>query len=260
MGLSRGMIKLSYRQAESSSIHSSALCLKTITAAAVSAAIFVMWLRNPHGTEGAALLVCSAAAALMAVYFHTAFMQEMYEIAARYLRTEQECFHVKPNFVQLFGFGIAWLAVKCIVWSVMLLPAAFFLHTGAVSYSLSGEREQFMLMVIAALCLTVCGMIFAAILLARLGCVEYLFFSGECNSIFSALDCSWLITRGESGEMFLINWLPRLCGMRLSALSRLNIAEKLTRQYVHNFTPSELYFELKRDSFGEQRIELIPLR
>lgn len=260
MNLSRGMIKLSYRQAESSPIHSAALCLKYITSMGVSAAAFVLWLRNHDGGESAAFLGCSAVAVLTAVYFRISFLQQMYEMTAQYLHTEREFSSVKPNVVQLFGFGTALLAVKCVVWLVMLLPAAFCLYTGIVSYALSGEREQLLLMLNAALCLAAGGSIFAAILLARLGCAEYLFFSGKCGSVFSALDDSWLITQGEGGQMLLMNGLPRLCGMRLSALCRLNMAEKLTQNYLDKGIPSEISFELRRDSLGEQRIELIPIR
>lgn len=260
MNLSRGMIKLSYRQAESSPINSAALCLKYITAIGVAAAAFVLWLRNHRGSESVAYLGCSAVATLATVYFRTSFVQQMYEMTARYLHTEREISAVKPNVVQLFGFGTALLAVKSVVWLVMLLPAAFCLHTGMISYSLSGEREQLLLMLNAALCLVAGGSIFAAIILARLGCAEYLFFSGQCGSVLSALDDSWLITRGEGGQMLLMNGLPRLCGLRLSALCRLNMAEKLTLNYLGNGVPSELSFELRRDSLGEQRIELIPVR
>lgn len=259
MRLSRGMVKLSYCQAESSHINSAALCLKYITAAAVSAAAFVVWLRNYGNGEGAALLVCSALAALIAVYFHTSFMQKMYEVSSHYLRSEREISHVRPNPVQIFGFGSALLAVKCSVWLIMLLPAAFCLRTGAVSYSLSGEREQFLLMINAALCLTVSGTVFAMIILSRFGCAEYLFFSGECDSVFSALDCSWLITRDEGGEAMMIHLLPSLFGAHIAVLSRLNLSEKLARKYSTQKAPKELYVELIPDGRGEQRFDLFVL-
>lgn len=259
MGLSCGMIKLSYCQAESSSINAAALCLKYITAIGVSVAVFVMWLRNHDDNEGAALLGCSAVAVLTAVYLRASFMQKMYEISSHYLRTEGEISPIKPNFAQLFGFGMALLAVKCVVWLVMLLPAAFCLRTGAVSYSLSGEREQFMLMLNAALCLAASGVIFASIVLARFGCAEYLFFSGECESVFSALDCSWLITRGAGGDMLTIRLLPSLHGVHIAALSRLNLAEKLAGEYVGRSASKELYVVLLPDGRGEQRFDLMIL-
>ena len=260
MNLSRGMIKLSYRQAESAPSNAAALCLKYIIAVGVAAAAFVLWLRNRDGGESAAYLGCSAVAALTAVYFRTSFVQRMYEMTAQYLHTDGECFHGKPNVIQLFGFGTALLAVKCMVWLLLLLPAAFCLHIGMVSYSLSGEREQLLLMLNAALCLAAGGSLFAAIILARFGCAEYLFFSGQCGSVFAALDDSWLITRGEGGQMLLMSGLPNLCGMRLSALCRLNMAEKLTRNYLDKGVPSEFSITLRRDSLGEQRLELIPIR
>lgn len=261
MNLSRGMIKLSYRQAESSPGNAAALCLKYIIAGGVAAAAFVLWLRNRDSGESAVSLGCSAVAALTAVYFRTSFVQRMYEITAQYLHTERESFSIKPNFAQICGFGTALLAVKCLIWFLLLLPAAFCLHIGMVSYSLSGEREQLLLMLNAALCLAAGGSLFAAIILARFGCAEYLFFSGQCGSVFAALDDSWLITRGEGDQMLLMmNGLPRLCGLRLSALCRLNMAEKLTRDYFDKHVPSEFSITLRRDSLGEQRLELIPIR
>ena len=262
MRLSRGMIKLSYCQAESSHINSAALCLKYIITIAVSAAAFVMWLRNYGGRGSASLLGCSALSALIAVYFRTSFMQKMYDVSARYLRSEHEISHIKPNPVQMFGFGSALLAVKCSIVVIMLMPAAFCLRTGAVFYSMSGRRAQFLLMINAALCLTVSGVIFAMITLSRLGCAEYLFFSGRCNSVFSALDCSWLVTCGEgseSGEALMIHLLPSLFGARIAALSRLNLSDKLTREYFAKKAPKELYVELIRDNRGEQRLDLLVL-
>lgn len=259
MELSRGMIKLSYCQAESSNVNSVALCLRYITIAAVSVAAFVMWMRNYSDRESLPLLVCSALGVLTALYFRTSFMQKMYETSASYLHSAHDISHIKPNPVQMFGFGSVLLAVKCSVWLVMLFPAAFFLRTGAVSYSLSGEREQFLLMINAALCMTISGAVFAMIIISRFGCAEYLFFSGECDSVFSALDCSWIITRGEGGDMLIIHLLPMLFGMHISALSRLNLSKKLAKEYADRKAPEELYVELVKDGRGEQRLDLVAL-
>ena len=261
MKLSRGMIKLSYCQAESAQI-GYALCLKYILPAAVAAAAFVLWLRNSADGEGIVLLFCAAVAALAAIYLRTAFVRDMYSVAASFLRTEKEIPSMKPNIIETFGFGLSLMAIKCVVWLLLLLPAVCCLREGTLAYGLSGERGQLLLMLNAALCLTVSGSLTALMVTARFGCAEYLFFSGACGSVVSALDSSWLLTREWGGEMAAIRFLSRPHGATVAILSRLNLAAKLTRDFSEHGAQNvlrEWCVELVRDGRGEQRLDLIPL-
>lgn len=261
MKLSRGIIKLSHCQAESAQV-SHALCLKYILAAAVAAVAFVLWLHNTGGREETVLLTCAAVAALAAVCLRTAFVRDMYGVTACFLHTDAEIPPVKPNVVETFGFGIALLAVKCAVWLLLLLPAVWCLREGALAYALSGEQNQLLLMLNAALCLTVSGCLTALMVTARFGCAEYLFFSGACGSVVSALDRSWLLTREACGEMATVRFLSRPHGATIGVLSCLNFAAKLAREFSEHAgcnAPREWCVELVRDGRGGQQLDLIPL-
>lgn len=260
MVVSRGIIKLSHYQAEGKRSEFAVLCLKYIICAVASAAMFVLWLRNYGEPKSTLLILGAVAAAVLMIYFRTLLHYRMYKLSACYLRRKCDILLTKPTGVQLFGCGITLLSLKCTVVLLMMSPAAMCFYFGMHSFSLSGERGQFMLMLGAAICMIPSGIIFAAMILVHFDCAEYLFFSGKCNSIFSALDTSWLIMEGNCGDDILLSFLLIARGMSICALSRINLAAKLTREYLDKKPSVELYCELRQNQYGEQSVDLMILR
>lgn len=260
MGVSRGIIKLSHYQAEGKRNEFAVLCLKYIICAVAAAAIFVLWLRNYGNSKSRFLILGAAAAAALSIYFRTLLHHRMYKLSACYLKRKREILLTEPTGVQLFGCGITLLSLKCTVILLMLSPAAMCFYFGMHSFSLSGDREQFMLMIGASMCMIPSGIIFAAVLLVHFNCAEYLFFSGKCNSVFSALDTSWLIMDGNCSDGILLWFSLIIRGITLSSLSRINLAEKLTQEYLDKKLSAELYCELRQNQYGEQSVDLMILR
>lgn len=260
MGLSRGIIKLSHYQAEGKRSEFAALCFKYIVCTVTSVAIFVLWLRNYGNSNALALILASAVAVVLSIYFRTSLHYRMYGLSACYLRRKCDISLIKPTGVQLFGCGITLLALKCTVVLLMLSPAITCFYFGMRSFSMSGNRTLFMLMLGASICMIPSGIIFAAMILVHFDCAEYLFFSGECNSIFSALDTSWLIMEDNCGDGILLRFSLIARGIPICALSRINLAAKLTQVYLDKRHSAELYCELCQDQYGRQSVDLIILQ
>lgn len=260
MGLLLGTIKLSYRQAEGRHVEIAALCLKYVISAAAAAAIFVLWVRNHGAPRNWLMLACAGAAGIFAIYFRTALHEGMYLFSRDYLRLSDEAATAVKGRFRLLCWGTAYTAAIASVWMLLLLPSAMCFRSGAISYALSGSREQFMMAIIASFGFLGAGVLFAVVVCARLGCAEYLFFSGECDSVLSALDCSWMITREGGGELLVLTGMSAFCGIGMAALCRQNFAEKLARQYALQAVPAELVLGWRRGDGGEQRVELFPAR
>jgi hypothetical protein len=260
MAALRGIIKLSHYQAEGRHCEFAVLCLKYVICIVAAAAIFVLWLRNYGQTSDIVFIFGVIVAAILAIYLRTSLHYRMYSISARYLRRECDFSLIEPSSVQLFGCGIMLLSLKCVVIALMLSPAASCFYVAMHYFSLSGERELCMLMLGATLCMLVSGIIFAAIILAHFDCAEYLFFSGECNSIFAALDTSWQVMEGNCDGAILLGLSLTAQGIPTAALSRLNMSAKLTREYHDKNRSVELCCELRQDKYGRESLDLIILR
>lgn len=243
MVLSRGIIKLSRHQAEGRRSEFAPLCLKYIMCIISAAAAFAVWLKNYNTAYGYMLIAAAAVIFLLSIYLRTLLDYRIYHMSASYLKRASDNEHAEPTGVQLFGFGIMLLSVKAVVILLLISPAVLCFKFGMHHFALSGERGQFMLMLGASLCLLLSGIIFAAIVPARFNCAEYLFFSGQCDSVFSALESSWIITRGSCGESLILQSRLILCGMILSTLSKINLSARLIKN-LDKGSRGDLYFEL----------------
>lgn len=252
MVLSRGIIRLSRHQAEGRRSEFAPLCLKYIMCIIAAATAFAAWLKNYNTAYGYALIAAAAVIFMLLIHLRTLLNYRIYRMSASYLKRSDEVSHTDPTGVQLFGFGITLLSVKAMVITILLSPAALCLKFALHSFSLSGERGQFMLMLGASFFLLLSGIIFSAIIPARFDCAEYLFFSGQCGSAFSALENSWMITRGCCGDRLMLNFRLIFCGFILSSLSRCNLSARLIKN-LDKRSRGDLYFEI--DSRAEVNSE-----
>ena len=251
-----GIIRLTYRQAESRRIKNAVLCLKYIFALAVTLACIWFCLTADGTPLKTATALCAAGAALTAVLLRGMLMREMYLLSESFLRTSSDGIVPAPGLIALLWGELAYLSVIWTVFAVMLSPAYFCLRFGIHYYSLSADRRGFMLLLAAAMLLAAGGAIFAAATTARLNCAEYLWLSGKCGGLPSALDSSWELTRGSCGDMLRLKVFSLFCGISVSALCKINFSQKLFRQKGLS-SADGLYIELVRDSQGRQHWELV---
>ena len=222
-----GWMKLAFRQAEGRYAEITALCLKYLTAAATCAAMTVLWFRNGGTPYNWVTGVCAAGAAVFAVYFRTAARYRLYAISNGYLCTREEVDSPQPTIIELLGFGLGYCAAVCSVWMLLLSPAVLGFYAGVDFYAMSGNRQPFMLLLCASFCLLAGGMLTATVTASRMGCAEYLFFSGECGTVMEALDLSRQLTREDGGDLLTLTLLSVPCGMGIAALSRFNFSQTL---------------------------------
>lgn len=260
MGTARGIIKLSHYQAEGRRSECAVLCLKYIICVVTAAAIFILWIKNYGNSNSSVFIFAAFFAAVLSIYFRTSLHYNVYRLSACYLRRKCDVHLLHPTGTQLFSGAIMLLALKCTVILFMLSPSAICLFWGMHSFSLSGEREHFILMLGASVCMFMSGIIFAAVIMARFDCAEYLFFSGKCNSVFSAVDTSWTITEGSSGDIILMKLCLIFRGISMASLSRINLSAKLAKAYFDKNSSNELCCELRQNQYGEQSVDLIILR
>lgn len=245
MVLSRGIIKLSGYQAEGRRSEFVPLCLKYIMCLMAASAASVAWMKNYDSIYGYVWIAVAAVSLLLSIHLRTLLNYRIYRMSAEYLKRKRDSTHIKPTSVQLFGFGMTLLSVKCTVTALMLSPAALCLKFGLHSFSLSGERGQLMLMLGASFCLLLSGIIFAAVVSTHFDCAEYLFFSGKCTSAFSAIENSWVIMRGDCGDFIRLNASLIFRGIFMSSLCRINLSEKLTQACLDKRNADDLYCELR---------------
>ena len=170
---------------------------------------------------------------------------------------------VSAGRLTTFGWEI-WLAVcQCGVVLMALAPAWLCLREGVSAYELGGDDETLLaLLVGAALCLAVSGVLIAGILTVRFACASYLLLSGRCTSAGTALTNSWYLTREYGGEMLKVCFLSHWYGAAIATLSCLNYAETLVRAYESERKTQqerEWRVEFMCDGKGERRLELIPI-
>ena len=221
--MSRGLIRLSYCQAESAPEHGTLLCLLSVAAVLVSAGTAFAALR----LQESGLLAASVALALAAAYLRAGLRRGMFGAVRGFLHTEQEkCTALcrMPDTLQWGGFTTAQLAFRVFVCTALLMPAICCLRVGAAHYALSGDEETFLLAVKAALCLAASGILFTMLLFSRFGCAEYLYLSGRCGHLADALETSWRITRDGGGEWLVTAALSSLCGAPVACMARMNAA------------------------------------
>lgn len=255
-----GIIKLSHIQAEGRRGKIAVLCLKYILSLAVTAVFIAMiFLRNSPNPDVLPLLtVCVVLTAVLAAGLRGTLHREMYRISEEYLRCDDDGAIPLPSASQLLGGELACIAAGFTVMAIMLAPSYICLRTGIEYYALSSERRVFMLMLASAICLLLGGVIFAAVVNARLYCAEYLWLRGECSNMLSALDRSWEITRDEWGDILRLKLTTPFCGCALSALNKMNASQSILRRNANHST-CELHIGILSDSNGEQRIELITI-
>lgn len=251
-----GMIQLSFRQAEGRRFRGAVLCLKYLASLALALAAVFLWIKaegTPARTGYAAL---SAAASVAAVFGRGAVIRAAYLASSRYLRVGGSQTASADGFLRLLCGEAAYLAACAAVTAAALSPSYICLRAGIRYYRLSSERGHFMLLLAASLLLAAGGMIFACVIRTRLGCAEYLWLSGRTNSMLDALDASWELTRGNSGDFIRLRFLSFFFGASVSALCRMNYTEHLLRNAS---TPSEkeIYVELVCNPQGEQHLELL---
>lgn len=222
-----GWMKLAFRQAEGRYAEITALCLKYLAAAATCAAMTVLWFRNGGTPYNWVTGACAAGAAVFAVYFRTFARYRLYAISDGYLRLQGKVDSPQPTVTQLLGFGLGYCAAVGSVWMLLLSPAVLCFYAGVDFYALSGNRQQFILLLCASFCLLTGGVLTAAVTVARMGCAEYLYFSGECGTVMDALDFSRQLTREDSGDLLTLALLAVPCGMGIAALSRFNFSQRL---------------------------------
>lgn len=252
MGQAHGIIKLSQHQAEGRRSELTALCLKYIVCTVGAIFLFVLWMKNYGTSRDTAYIAGAAVVFLMSVYLRTNLHYRTYRLSERYLKRTDDLIQAAPSRIQLFGFGMTLLSVKCTVSALMLSPAALCLRFGFHSFALSGERGQLLLMLGASICLLLGGIIFAAVISAHFDCAEYLFFSGKCMSAFSAVENSWVIMCGCCGDSITLGACLVFRGILMSPLCRINLSEKLTRVYLDNRHEDALYCELRYTSLNTE--------
>lgn len=252
MGQARGIIKLSRHQAEGRRSELAALCLKYIVCAAAAVFLFALWMKNYGTPRDTAYIAGAAVFFLMSVYLRTSLHYRIYRLSERYLKRADDLIESAPSGIQLFGFGMALLSVKCAVSALMISPAALCMKFGFHSFALSGERGQLTLMLGASVCLLIGGIIFAVVISAHFDCAEYLFFSGNCTSAFYAIENSWVIMRGNCGDSITLGARLVFRGILLSSLSKINLSAKLTKAFVDKRCADDLYFELKCTSINAE--------
>ncbi len=251
-----GIVRLTYRQAEGRRIQNAILCLTYLVALPVTLGLIWFCLKA-HGTNAAtALAAGSVAAALFTVYLRGRLVRKMYLLSASFLRTDRDGDIPVPDALALLSGELASLSAVWAVFAVMLSPAYLCLRRGIIYYSLSSDRKGFLLLLAASMLLAAGGAIFALVTSSRLYCAEYLWLSGNCAGMPSALDCSWELTRGSGGDILRLQFLSLFCGISVAALCRLNFSQKLLRQ---KGLPSakELHLEITRDRYGEQHLEIV---
>ncbi len=251
-----GTIKLSYRQAEGRRFAIAVLCLKYIASLAAAAAAFWLFAASDQGRADVALAFCAVAAALIAVCMRGLMVREMYLLSVGFLREEDVRGLPRPGIPALLSGELAYLAAIATVCVFMLSPAFLCLRFGIQYYSLSADRGGLMLLFASAILLAAGGVIFAAVIRARLGCAEYLWLSGNCSYMLTALDSSWELTRGDCGDMLRLHGLSVFAAPGIACLCEMNYSQRLLRRKGLPSSGS-LYIEMICDRSGEQRLELV---
>lgn len=250
-----GIIRLTYRQAENRRVKSAVLCLKYILSLAATFACVRFCLTADGTALQTAIALCASAAALIAVLFRGMMLREMYLLSQSFLRISDDGIVPTPGLFPLLFGELAYLSAIWTVFAVMLSPAYFCLRYGIHYYSLSADRRGFMLLLASSMLLTAGGTIFASVTAARLSCAEYLWMSGKCTGMPSALDSSWELTRGSCGDMLMLKSLSLFCGITVSARCKFNLSHKLFRQKGLPSADGPI-LELVQDSQGEQHWEI----
>lgn len=230
--MSRGLIRLSYCQAESAPERGTLLCLLSVAALLLSGGTTFAAFR----LKESGWLAASAAAGLTAAWLRAALQKGVFRAVRGFLRTGQEQSDVKkrvPDTLQWYGFSMAFLAFRAFVGAALQTPAICCLRIGAAHYALSGEEETYLLAVKAALCLTASGVIFTTLLFSRFGCAEYLCLSGRCSHPAEALETSWRLTRDGGGEWLVTAALSSLCGATVGNMARMNAAAAMIRHSTY---------------------------
>lgn len=250
-----GIIRLTFRQAEGRRVKNAVLCLKYIFLLLATAV--TVWLGlHAHGTTAKSVFVIGAVAAALITFLRRGILaREMCLLSESFLRTSEGETIPAPAFPALLSGEIVYLAAKWTVLTAMLTPAFLCLRYGIIYYSLSSDRRNFMLLLASSLLLAASGTIFAAVLSARLSCAEYLWISGRCAGMPSALECSWALTRGSGGEVLRLCFLSFFCGLTVSFLCKVRLSQKLLRQKGLP-SPVGLHLEIARDRCGKQRLEI----
>ena len=138
----------------------------------------------------------------------------------------------------------------------MLSPSFLCFRFGLSYYSLSSDKNGFMLLLAASMLLAAGGMIFASVTAERLSCAEYLWVSGKCSCMTSALNCSWELTRDNGSDALRLALLSFFFGLPISALCKMNLSRKLIRK--KGLPSSEgLFLEFSRDQYGELHLEIV---
>ena len=232
MRVLRGWIRLAFRQAEGRYAEIAALCLKYLTAAAVCVVLTALCFRggNPYSAGRIVFAASAIGTAVTAVYFRTAARFRLYTLSEEYLFRSEEISAPRPTVIQLIGFGLGYCAAVCSVWTMWLLPAVVCFDAGVDFYAMSGNRQHFMLLLCASFCLLTGGVLTATVSSARMGCAEYLFFSGRCGTVIEALDLSRQMTREDGGDLLMLSLLAIPCGMGIAAISRFDFSRTLFLQ------------------------------
>ena len=251
-----GTIKLSYRQAECRRFAIAVLCLKYISSIAVTCVAFWFLLHSRGVRQMAVLTAFSVAAAMIAVYVRGTIATEMYLSSENYLSDGKENRRYLPGIPALLSGELVYLAAVFTVRTVMLFPAYLCLKSGIRYYSLSSDRQGFMLLTASAILLAAGGIIFAAVISARLGCAEYLWLDMQCPDMLSALDCSWQLTYGDAGDILRLRIMSFLLAPGIGRLCEMNYSQRLLRCKGMPATDG-LRLELWCDLRGEQHLELV---
>lgn len=249
-----GIIKLSYKQAEGRQMNIAILCLQSILFLSLPAAVPLVFLiaRKEHTGFAMAAVAFSA---LMAVCLRGTLVRRMFLLSEGFLREGKADSLPAPDMVALLSGELVYLAVVCTVTVFFMLPAVVCLRFGIKYYSLSGDQSGLMLLTSSALLFAAGGIIFAAVVKARLGCAEYLWLKRKCPDMLSALDCSWELTRGSGGDLLRLRLISLLSAPGIPFLCGMNLSHRLLRS--KGLPSSEgLRLETFRDVWGEERIEL----
>jgi hypothetical protein len=242
----RGMLKLSFRQAEGRRLKAAVLCLVYFFALGLmffSPALFPAL----GGAVFAALLIA-------AVCVKGVLVREAFALSQGFLNERREELPLPPLPAAVAGElnDAAFLLSSDVL---MLVPSALCLRTGVGYYSLSSDRRGLMLLLAACLLLASAGFLFSRVIKCRVSCASFLRLSGRRGGV-TAIDASWELTRDDGGRLLRLSLVSAFFGPFMSALCMANAAAALCR-VKGDIPPRALKVGLVRNTRGELSVELL---
>ncbi len=246
-----GIIRLSIRQAEGRRCRIAAFCLLYLLSLAGTLLAAV-------GSARMARMVPIAAAGLpVSAALRGVLTRELYLLASRYLAPGGNGGGGKPSVFFAAAGEAGMAALRLAADAALLVPAWVTFRAGVRYYSLSGDRNGFLLLLAASMLLGGAGLLFALLLRCRLSCAVFLRLSGNCPGTAAAIDGSWELTRGRCADLLRLRLLTLPGGPGLRELAVMNAASALLRAHGTP-KPRSVRVGLVPGARGGLEVELLP--